>query len=126
MREGSDRVSDGIFAEPRVVKIEDCLFYHVMEMPGVGEVGVAWDLRNGVDHYLGNVDFAGKRVLEIGPASGFLTMEMEKRGADVVAVELPDEPGWDLVPYPASVTEPAMARRREEMRKVKNAFWFQR
>ena len=48
----------------------------------------------------GNVDFAGQRVLEIGPASGFLTFEMEKRGADVISVEVTDEHGWDFVPYP--------------------------
>ncbi len=49
----------------------------------------------GVDEYLGKVDFAGQRVLEIGPASGFLTFEMEKRGAEVVSVEVTDEHGWD-------------------------------
>ena len=59
-----------------------------------------WDLRRGVDDYLGKVVFAGKRVLEIGPASGFLTFEMEKRGADVISVEVTDEHGWDFVPYP--------------------------
>jgi hypothetical protein len=124
MRERNDAVSDGIFAKPRVVKLEDCHFYHAMDLPGVGEVGIAWDLRKGVDQYLGGVDLAGKRVLEIGPASGFLTMEMEKRGADVVAVEVPDDPGWDIVPYPAAVRGPAEAPRRERLRKVKNSFWF--
>jgi predicted nicotinamide N-methyase len=38
-----------------------------------------------VDPYLGNFDFVGKRVLDVGAASGFLTFEMEKRGAEVVA-----------------------------------------
>jgi len=117
-------MSQEIFVEPRAVELEDCHFYHVMVLPGIGQVGVAWDLRNGVDQYLGGVDLAGKRVLEVGPASGFLTMEMEKRGADVVAVELPDDPGWDVVPYPASVREPAMGPRRDVMRKLKNSFWF--
>jgi hypothetical protein len=56
-----------------------------------------WDLRGGVDHYLGKVAFAGERVLEIGPASGFLTFEMEKRGAAVVSVEVTAEHGWDFV-----------------------------
>ena len=57
---------------------------------GVGKIIGLWDLRQTVDDYLGRIDFAGKRVLEIGPASGFLTIEMERRGADVVAVELPE------------------------------------
>ena len=94
-----------------------------MEIPGHGVVGHEWDLRDGVDNYLGNVNFSGKRVLEIGPASGFLTMEMEKRGADIVAVEVTDDPGWDFVPYPASVMGPVMATRPEFMRKMKNSFW---
>ena len=64
-----------------------------------------WDLRRGVDDYLGKVVFAGKRVLEIGPASGFLTFEMEKRGAEVTSVEVTAEHGWDFVPYPASRLE---------------------
>jgi hypothetical protein len=43
-----------------------------MELPGRGVIeGRDWDLRGSVDEYLGNVDFAGQRVLEIGPASGF-------------------------------------------------------
>ena len=53
-----------------------------MEIPGHGLVTGQWDLRGGVDDYLGKVAFAGQRVLEIGPASGFLTFEMEKRGAE--------------------------------------------
>lgn len=112
------------FADPRSVSFEDCAFYHVIDMPGVGTVGGQWDLRGRVDEYLGNVNLAGKRVLEIGPASGFLTVEMERRGADVVGVEVTDEPGWDFVPYPAQVLDPVMAPRRDIMRKVKNSFWF--
>src|ERR1700716_716011 len=81
---------DKIFATPQKVEdVADCYFYHTMEVPGHGVIkGRDWDLRSGVDEYLGKVAFAGQRVLEIGPASGFLTFEMEKRGADLVAVEV--------------------------------------
>jgi 2-polyprenyl-3-methyl-5-hydroxy-6-metoxy-1,4-benzoquinol methylase len=85
---------------------ESCDFYHTMDIPGLGLVQGIWDLRGYVDQYLGQMALAGKRVLEIGPASGFLTVEMEKRGAGVVAIEIPDEAEWDFVPYPASVMEP--------------------
>src|SRR5438094_8067518 len=82
-----------------------------MELPGHGVIeGRDWDLRGGIDEYLGKVDFAGQRVLEIGPASGFLTFEMEKRGADVVSVEVTAEHGWDFVPYPAARLEEVLAR----------------
>jgi hypothetical protein len=86
---------------PQGIGLADCDFYHSMLIPGVGEIIGLWDLRQTVDDYLGRIDFAGKRVLEIGPASGFLTIEMERRGADVVAVELPEGVGWDFVPSPS-------------------------
>jgi SAM-dependent methyltransferase len=113
-----------IYAAPRSVRIDDCAFYHVMDLPGVGQVGGLWDLRGRVDEYLGNVDVSGKRVLEIGPASGFLTVEMEKRGADVVAVELGDDPGWQYVPYPPDVIDAYKQARRADMPRLKNSFWF--
>ena len=75
---------------PQGSALADCDFYHSMISPWVGKIIGLWDLRQTVDDYLGRIDFAGKRVLEIGPASGFLAIEMERRGADVVAVELPE------------------------------------
>jgi O-methyltransferase len=77
-----------------------------------------------VDEYLGNVDFAGQRVLEIGPASGFLTFEMEKRGADVVSVEVTEDHGWDFVPYPATRLQEVFGPRRIVMQQLKNSYWF--
>src|SRR5437667_328088 len=77
-----------IYAEPRTVTdLEDCYFYHSMEIPGHGLVEGPWDLRGGVDDYLGGVDLRDKRVLEIGTASGFLCFTMQGRGAEVVALE---------------------------------------
>ena len=115
-----------IFATPREVKdVADCYFYHTMELPGRGVIeGRDWDLRGRVNEYLGNVDFAGKRVLEIGPASGFLTFEMEKRGADVISVEVTDEHGWDFVPYPGARLEEVFGPRRIVMQQLKNSYWF--
>jgi O-methyltransferase len=116
---------DSQYAQPsQVASVEDCDFYHVMDIPGFGLVDGPWDLRHGVDDYLGHVPLADRRVLEIGPASGFLTFEMEKRGAHVVAVEVTDDPGWDFVPYPASFLKTVYGPRREHMRRLKNSFWF--
>ena len=58
----------------------------------------AWDYRHNVDDYLGRVGFGGKSVLEIGPASGYLTVAMEKRGAHVTAIETPVDLAWEYVP----------------------------
>jgi SAM-dependent methyltransferase len=118
-------MTDASFALPRDgVKFEDCDFYHTVEIPGRGVVHGQWDLRQHLDEYLGGYRFAGKRVLEIGPASGFLTFEMERRGADVVALEVPDDPGWDFVPFPDDVLQPNFAPRRQHMTRIKNSFWF--
>jgi hypothetical protein len=53
------------FAEPpaSLPDVDDCAFYHVIDLPGVGTTDGGWDLRGRVDDYLGHVDFAGKRVL---------------------------------------------------------------
>jgi hypothetical protein len=57
------------------------------------------DLRRTVDDYLGRFDFRGKRVLDVGTASGFLTFEMEKRGAEVVSFDKASSAHWQLVPF---------------------------
>jgi len=117
--------NDKIFADPvKVADVGDCYFYHTMELPGYGVMNGEWDLRRGVDEYLGNVSFAGQRVLEIGPASGFLTFEMEKRGAEVISVEVTAEHGWDFVPYPPSKLEEIFAPRQIVMQRLKNSYWF--
>src|SRR5215831_7108370 len=98
---------ENLFVQPRNgIRLEECDFYHTVEIPGHGVVHGQWDLREHLDEYLGGYAFAGKRVLEIGPASGFLTFEMERRGAEVVALEVPDDPGWDFVPFPEEVLRP--------------------
>ena len=124
--EGPDR--DGarrLYAQPRnVTRVEDCFFYHVMELPTIGVVGGLWDLREGVDEYLGGIDVSGKRVLEIGPASGFITMQLESRGAEVVAHELGANEQWDLVPHHRLSIAEVQANRRRELRSLRNSFWL--
>ena len=117
--------NDEIFAVPlKVEDPDDCFFYHTMEVPGHGLMTGPADLRGAVDDYLGKVAFAGQRVLEIGPASGFLTFEMEKRGADVVSVEVTAEHGWDFVPYPVKNFEEEFGPRAKQMERLKNSYWF--
>jgi len=120
------RSNDDIFAAPvEVNNVADCYFYHTIELPGHGVIqGRDWDLRAGVDDYLGHIDFTGQRVLEVGPASGFVTFEMEKRGADVVSVEVTEEHGWDFVPYPAEKLQEVFGPRRIVMQQLKNSYWF--
>src|SRR5271169_692926 len=88
------------YAEPRnITSLDDCYFYHSMDLPGYGAVSGEWDLRTGLDAYLGNYDFAGKRVLDVGAASGILSFHAESRGAEVVSFDLSEEYSWDIVPF---------------------------
>lgn len=123
-----------LYQQPRkIASLDQCNFYHTTDIPGVGLVEGQWDLRDGVDEYLGGYDFAAKRVLEIGPATGFLTFQIEKIAREVVTVELPmDRNFWNAVPYESL----GLARGRERgwtdvekqfhehIGRIRNGFWF--
>jgi hypothetical protein len=114
-----------VYAQPRTITdLQDCLIYHTMDIPGYGLVEGEWDLRGGVDAYLGGVDVGGKRVLELGTASGFLCFQMERRGARVVAYDLSEHQSWDLVPFAASFTPAAEAARKQLVRMLNNGYWL--
>jgi len=81
-------------------------------------------LRQGIDRYLGNVDFTGRRVLDVGAASGFLTFSVESRGADVVSYDLAPDDSWDIVPFAGADLTAYLGERRELTRKLNNAYWF--
>ena len=86
--------------KPRIVTdLDDCDFYHTMDIPGYGLVHGEWDLRNGIREYFGDADVSGKRVLEIGTASGFGCFYLESQGAEVVAQDLSSSLTWDIVPF---------------------------
>jgi SAM-dependent methyltransferase len=105
---------------------DDCFFYHRLNIPGHGEVGTQWDLRACIDNYLGKFNYRGKRVLDLGAAAGYLTFEMEKRGAEVVSFDMVDGTQWDVVPRWDIQKE--MPTRLEQQSKgaqrLKNAYWF--
>jgi hypothetical protein len=117
--------SETPYAPPRTVTdLADCYFYHTLEIPGHGLVEGEWDLRAGAEAYLGGVDFRGRRVLEVGTASGFLCFTMERRGAEVVAFDLSPEYAPDLVPAPGADAARRVADHREHLRRLTNGFWL--
>jgi tRNA (mo5U34)-methyltransferase len=66
---------------------ENPAWYHTIELaPGVVTPG-AVDLRGVADRIL-PADLSGMRALDIGTFDGFWAFEMERRGADVVAVDV--------------------------------------
>ena len=117
-----------VWAEPRFPALSECLWYHTIDLPGIGVVEGQWDLRETIDAYLGGIDVAGKRCLDVGTASGFLTYEMERRGASaVVSMDLdPHVHEWELVPFAAHAYDIAALRHRleETLPKVQNSYWL--
>ena len=117
--------TENLFSSSRhVTDISDCYFYHVMNLPGYGEVGGEWDLRGGEESYLGGVSFQGKRVLELGTASGFLCRFMESKGADVIGFDLPDDRFWDIVPFAGLDLSATKLGMRSHIERLKNGWWF--
>lgn len=123
-------------AAPRLVDdVSACDFYHSMDIPGHGSVEGQWDLRNTLGAYLGGVDLAGKRVLELGTADGYISFEIERRGAEVVSYDLSPDFRWDVVPYARSALSTARTadpghwltteeRFKQGIARLNNAYWL--
>lgn len=116
-----------MYATPRrVERVEDCLIYHTIDLPGETIRG-QWDLRDSVDDYLGRVDVRGKRVLDIGTAGGFLTFSLERLGAaEVVSFDMASGGQWDIVPYHHPDFDVDERRRAVliEAERVKAGYWY--
>jgi SAM-dependent methyltransferase len=113
-----------MYAEPRIVTdLSQCQFYHAMDLPG-GQFGRGnWDLRNSFEKYTANIDFAGKRVLDVGTASGFLTFEAEKRGAEVVSFDSASHEMHAGVPF-LEVRRHGHTAIEDDFEGIRNAYWY--
>ena len=120
-------MNDHPYATPIVVDSPgDCIFYHRIDVPGFGTLGGDWDLRHCVDAYLGHYDFVDQRVLDVGAASGFLTFEMERRGAKVVSFDVDEGGNRDIVPHFRLRAELPSIRAAQNiaLERLKNAYWL--
>ena len=123
---------DQLYAAPRPKpRLEDCHFYHVTDLPedgGTITVGSDWDLRGRIHDYTGHVDLAGKRVLDVGTASGFLTFEMEKCGAEVVSFDVDKPERYFLLPEFNDLfwTDRAeyLRQGRKQIDRLHNSWWY--
>ena len=71
-------------------------WYHTIELPhGIVTPG-EYDHRALVPHYGIPADLGGKRVLDVASADGFWTFELERRGADVTALDIETTDEVDL------------------------------
>jgi SAM-dependent methyltransferase len=108
----------------QVDDLEDCEFYHTIDLPQFGTQEAQWDLRPTVDAYLSNIEYRGKTVLEVGTADGYLTFELEKRGADVVSYDLAEGMPYDAKPYHAVDVNVAQNLIAESVGRYKRAYWL--
>jgi 2-polyprenyl-3-methyl-5-hydroxy-6-metoxy-1,4-benzoquinol methylase len=106
------------------LKFEECYFYHTSEVPGHGLVTGEWDLRGQESVYLGGVDFQGKSVFEVGPASGYLSFWMEEQGAEVTAYDLDLTRKWDFVPFHDVDVAHFNDQRKFHLAKINNSWHF--
>ena len=113
------------YADPvRGLALADCYFYHSTAIPGHGRVAGEWDLAPGIDAYLGRVPLAGRSVLDVGAATGFLTFHMEKAGARVTSYDLSEAEGWDIVPLSAIDAAEHARGRRAHIKAINNGYWL--
>jgi SAM-dependent methyltransferase len=108
----------------RVSDREGCFFYHTMDLPGIGTVPGEWDLRGAEQAYIGNIDVTGKRVLDVGIASGALAFWMESRGARVVGLDLPAAGPMDRVTFAAEDAAGQIAAEQAMVAALRKGFWL--
>lgn len=114
-----------LYATPRsVTNLDDCYFYHTMDLPGYGTVTGDWDLRGRESVYLANTKFRGMRVLDVGAASGLLTFYAEKCGATVTSYDLSEDFSWDVVPLHAANYKAFATSNKETIRRCNNGYWL--
>ena len=113
----------------RRVALSDCYFYHTTELPDGRVLEGQWDLRGRFADYVGHAPVRGKRVLDVGTASGFLTFEAEACGAaEIVSFDLDTAERQHLLPFRDSL----YVRDHAEWVRIqtgafegwKNAYWY--
>lgn len=129
----TDQLTRG-FQSPRyVASPADCYFYHSIELPGFGLQVGHWDLRDDIDAYLGRQQFAERTVADVGAASGFVSFELEKRGASVISFDRALDDRTDdlgLIPFDdyknrlGITVEEAIEHRLWNQRKLQDSYWL--
>ena len=88
----------------------DFYWYHSIDLLN-GEIAIGdYDIGAVLHHYHFPNDMHGLNVLDVGRASGAFSFEFERRGANVVATEIPSFLDWDFVGG-----EPEKRRRAEQI-----------
>lgn len=118
-----------LWAEPiEVTDPAQCRFYHTIELPD-GEVQDGdWDLRGREADYSGHVDLSGKRVIDLGTASGFMSFAFEGMGAsEVVSADVASADQYTKVPYADEDWSPGSRMRLSAetgLERMKRSYWY--
>jgi SAM-dependent methyltransferase len=100
--------SEAVSAPERIAE-RNPVWYHTIELgPGVVTPGLV-DLRPLASRVLPD-DLSGKRALDVGTFDGFWAFELERRGAEVVAIDVET---IDAAEWPALRRDTLAARMRE-------------
>jgi hypothetical protein len=102
----------------------DCLFSHTMELPDGRTLEGATDLRGTEEAHLGGYDITGKRVLEFGGGSGWLTSTMARHARELVTLDMPV--GWEELSAPFAAISHAngLDGVRVTQERVRRGWWF--
>ena len=111
------------------IPLNDCEWYHIMEVPGIGLTEGVFDCREDIDNIFGNLDFNGKKILNLGPITGYLNFAAEERGGKVTSIDLGvgDDPTSLQRDWVLDVSKPwrqDLKNFMEDERKRRNAFWY--
>jgi hypothetical protein len=109
------------------IERDDCHFNCSMKTAALGEILGQWDFRSNLKGYLGPLDFAGKKVLNLTVSDYHGSFYMERLGATVLTLERPQEDSWDTVPWSRLDLRSSNRIRREMLilrQRIGNAFWL--
>jgi tRNA (mo5U34)-methyltransferase len=93
----------------RALQADALIWYHTVDLGGGVVTQGLYDHRPYLDKYGFPENLSGKRVLDVGAASGFFSFEFERRGGTVVATDLPRWMDHDFAPKYEPDLEPAVA-----------------
>jgi len=118
-----------VIERPRPLPNKDeCWFYHYIDLPGGETLTGAWDIRGRFEQYIGGYPTAGKTVLDIGTAGGFLAFSAEQAGATVTALDCRHAIEFDRIPFRGALHH--IERRdwmpfgQDHLTRMQNGFWY--
>jgi hypothetical protein len=109
------------------IPFEECYWYTTMDLPGHGVIPGEWDLGD-FDQYIGNFDVAGRTLLDVGSASGYLSFEAERRGARVISFDMVSVTQRFHLPFASNLyfqDRDEWDRQKEcGLERLKNSYWY--